>query len=313
MAEINTPGLYDPSFEHDSCGIGFVANLKGRKSHDIVKNALHMLARMEHRGACGCESNTGDGAGILIQIPHEYFVDVCVKLGIKLPPYGQYAVGQVFFPKDEKLREDCRAILNRNIEKLGMTLLGYRVLPVENTMIGPSALAVEPQMEQVFIKRPDHITNPDEFERKLFILRNYVTRLVRESINIPNIRDAFYIASLSYKTIVYKGQFMTAQVNEYFKDLSEKGVVSALAVVHSRFSTNTFPAFRLAQPFRFIAHNGEINTVKGNVNWMMAQEAGLSSKHFTKEELEMVTPLCDTTQSDSANLDNVVELLTLSG
>jgi glutamate synthase (NADPH/NADH) large chain len=313
MAERNFSGLYDASFEHDSCGIGFVANLKNRKSHHIVDDALKMLERMEHRGACGCETNTGDGAGILIQIPHEYFVDECVKLGIKLPPYGEYGVGMVFFPKDEKLREDCRAILNRNIEKLGMTLLGYRKLPIKNTMIGPSALAVEPYMEQVFIKRPDHIKNADEFERKLYILRNYVTRLVRESINIPNIREAFYFTSLSYKTITYKGQLTTGQVRQYFPDLEEKGVVSALAVVHSRFSTNTFPAFRLAQPFRYIAHNGEINTVKGNVNWMMAQEASLSSKYFTKEELEMITPICDTTQSDSANLDNVVELLVLSG
>jgi len=313
MAERNFSGLYDASFEHDSCGIGFVANLKNRKSHQIVDDALKMLERMEHRGACGCETNTGDGAGILIQIPHEYFVDECVKLGIKLPPYGEYGVGMVFFPKEEKLREDCRAILNRNIEKLGMTLLGYRKLPVNNTMIGPSALAVEPHMEQVFIKRPDHIKNADEFERKLYILRNYVTRLVRESINIPNIREAFYFTSLSYKTITYKGQFTTGQVRQYFPDLEEKGVVTALAVVHSRFSTNTFPAFRLAQPFRYIAHNGEINTVKGNVNWMMAQEASLSSKYFTKEELEMITPICDTTQSDSANLDNVVELLVLSG
>ncbi|MBX9852540.1 MAG: glutamate synthase large subunit [Cytophagaceae bacterium] len=313
MAEQKHPGLYDESFEHDSCGIGFVANLKGRKSHNIVEDALKMLERMEHRGACGCESNTGDGAGILIQIPHEYFVDVCVKLGIKLPAYGQYGVGQVFFPKDEKLREDCRAILNRNIEKLGMTLLGYRKLPVVNDMIGPSALAVEPQMEQVFIKRPDHITNPDDFERKLFVLRNYVTRLVRESVNMPDVRNAFYFTSLSYKTITYKGQFTTGQVRQYFPDLREKGVVSALAVVHSRFSTNTFPSFRLAQPFRYIAHNGEINTVKGNVNWMNAQEASLTSKYFTKEELEMILPICDITASDSANLDNVVELLTLTG
>jgi glutamate synthase (NADPH) large chain len=313
MDERNTPGLYDPSFEHDSCGIGFVANLKGRKSHDIVKDALHMLARMEHRGACGCESNTGDGAGILIQVPHEFFVDECLKLGIKLPAFGQYGVGLVFFPKDEKNREDCRAILNRNIEKLGMQLLGYRKLPVNNKEIGPSAVAVEPFMEQVFIKRPDSITNPDEFERKLFILRNYSTRLVRESVQIPNIKDMFYVASLSYKTISYKGQLMTGQVKSYFPDLEQKGVVSALAVVHSRFSTNTFPSWKLAQPFRYIAHNGEINTVKGNVNWMNAQESALKSKFFTREELDMVMPICDSSQSDSANLDNAIELLVLSG
>ncbi|KAA5548611.1 glutamate synthase large subunit [Adhaeribacter rhizoryzae] len=313
MSDQNNLGLYHPSFEHDSCGIGFVAHLKGRKSHDIVADALHMLARMEHRGACGCETNTGDGAGILIQVPHEFFVDECLKLGIKLPPFSQYGVGLVFFPQDEKLREECRDILNRNIEKLGMQLLGYRKLPTYNGEIGESALKVEPVMEHVFIKRPDLITNPEEFERKLFVLRNYTTRLIRESVALPNINDAFYIATLSYKTIVYKGQFTTAQVRSYFPDLQHKNVVSALAVVHSRFSTNTFPSFRLAQPFRYIAHNGEINTVKGNTNWMGAAEAAFSSKYFSREELDMILPICDPTQSDSANLDNVVELLTLSG
>ncbi|PSR53810.1 glutamate synthase large subunit [Adhaeribacter arboris] len=313
MSDQNNTGLYDPQFEHDSCGIGFVAHLKGRKSHEIVEEALHMLARMEHRGACGCEKNTGDGAGILIQIPHEFFVDECVKLGIKLPPFGQYGVGLVFFPQDERLREECRAIFNRNIEKLGMQLLGYRQVPTYNGEIGPSALAVEPEMEHVFIKRPDHVTTPEDFERKLFILRNYTTRLVRESVQMPDVNNAFHIACLSYKTIAYKGQFTTSQVRSYFPDLHHKNVCTALAVVHSRFSTNTFPAFRLAQPFRYIAHNGEINTVKGNINWMGANEAVLSSKYFTREELDMILPICDPTQSDSANLDNVVELLVLAG
>ncbi|MCS6824542.1 MAG: glutamate synthase large subunit [Cytophagaceae bacterium] len=311
----NFSGLYRPEFEKDSCGIGFVANLKGRKSHDIVEKALTMLEHMEHRGACGCEANTGDGAGILIQMPHEFFVTECLKLNIKLPSYGSYGVGMIFFPKEEKLREQCREILNRNIEKLGMKLLGYRLLPVNNKEIGPSALAVEPVMEQVFIKKPDHITNPDDFERKLFVLRNYTTRLVRESyqLQFPDINNLFHISCLSYKTITYKGQFTTGQVRNYFPDLNNNGVVSALAVVHSRFSTNTFPSFRLAQPFRYIAHNGEINTLRGNLNWMKAQEASFESPYFTKEEMEMILPLCDPTASDSANLDNAVELLVLSG
>src|SRR6478735_4106603 len=275
MAEERRSGLYDPSFEHDACGIGFVANLKGRKSHDIVDKALTMLARMEHRGACGCETNTGDGAGILIQVPHEFLVDECVKIGIKLPASGAYGVGMLFLPQDERMREDARAILKRSVEKMGMEVLGYRVVPFDNSMIGDSAKAVQPQIEQVFIKRPDNITNPDDFERKLFVLRNYCTRIVRETLNVPGINDMFYFASLSYKTITYKGQLTTYQVREFYTDLSNKNLVSALAVVHSRFSTNTFPSFRLAQPFRYIAHNGEINTVKGNVNWMKAQEAGL--------------------------------------
>ncbi len=315
MKEKENQGLYDASFEKDSCGIGFVANLKGRKSHDIIDKALTMLEHMEHRGACGCESTTGDGAGILIQVPHEFFVDECLKIGIKLPAFGSYGVGIVFFPKNEKLREECREILNRNIEKLGMKLLGYRKVPTFQGDVGPSALAVEPVMEQIFIKRPDSISDPDEFERKLFVFRNYSTRIIRETYHLqfPDINNLFHIVSLSYKTIIYKGQFTTWQVRQYFPDLQQKQNVSALAVVHSRFSTNTFPAYRLAQPFRYIAHNGEINTLRGNLNWMVAQEASFESKYFTKEEMEMVLPLCDPTASDSANLDNAIELLALSG
>ena len=315
MKEKENQGLYDPAFEKDACGIGFVANLKGKKSHDIIDKALTMLEHMEHRGACGCESTTGDGAGILIQVPHEFFVDECLKIGIKLPAFSSYGVGIVFFPKDEKLREECRDILNRNIEKLGMKLLGYRIVPTIQGDVGPSALAVEPIMEQIFVKRPDSITDPEEFERKLFVLRNYSTRIIRETYHLqfPDINNLFHVVSLSYKTIIYKGQFTTWQVRRYFPDLQQKQNVSALAVVHSRFSTNTFPAYRLAQPFRYIAHNGEINTLRGNLNWMMAQEASLESKYFSKEEMEMVLPLCDPTASDSANLDNAIELLVLSG
>lgn len=308
---MSNTGLYDPRFEHDACGIGFVANLKGRKSHKIIEDAIHMLTRMNHRGACGCETNTGDGAGILIQMPHEFFLDESLKLGFKLPKFGQYGVGMVFFPKDEKLREECRVILNRKIEKLGMKLLAYRVVPTNNSDLGPTSFKSEPVMEQVFIKAPETITDPDIFERKLFVLRNYATRCINESVTQVN--GDFYIASLSYKTISYKGMLTTDQVRPYFPDLQDDKVVSALAVVHSRFSTNTFPSWKLAQPFRYIAHNGEINTVRGNVNWMNAQETGFNSKYFTKEELDMIAPICDISQSDSANLDNAVELLHLSG
>jgi len=308
---LNTEGLYDPSFEHDACGIGFIANIKGRKSHQIIEDAIHMLTRMDHRGACGCEVNTGDGAGILIQMPHEFFLDECTKLGMTLPPYGEYGVGMVFFPRDPELRAECRTILDRKIKQLSLELIGYREVPTNNDGIGESALAVEPVMEQVFIKLPYKVSDPNDFERKLFVLRNYATRVINESVQ--GVKGSFYFASLSYKTIIYKGQLTTGQVRPYFSDLHNENVVSALAVIHSRFSTNTFPSWKLAQPFRYIAHNGEINTVRGNVNWFQASETEFESEFFTKEELDMIIPVCGSSQSDSANLDNVIEMLVLSG
>ncbi|MEO5947116.1 MAG: glutamate synthase large subunit [Chitinophagaceae bacterium] len=304
-------GLYDPSFEHDACGIGFVANIKGHKSHQHISDALTVLENMEHRGACGCEVNTGDGAGIMIQTPHEFFFDECLKLGIHLPSFGKYAAGMIFFPKEIRLREECREIFNRTAEKLGLEILAYRKVPVNTDDIGPTALSVEPEMEQVFIACPDHISNPDDFERKLFILRNYSSHLINSTVRKDEI--GFYIASLSYKTIVYKGQLTSKQVREYFIDLSNKRVVSAFGLVHSRFATNTFPSWKLAQPFRFIAHNGEINTLQGNLNWLKASEKGFTSPYFSQEELEMLLPVVMEGQSDSACLDNVIELLSLTG
>ena len=304
-------GLYDPSFEHDACGIGFVANIKGYKSHQHISDALTILENMEHRGACGCESNTGDGAGIMIQMPHEFFFDECVKLGVHLPAFAKYGVGVVFFPKEIKLREECRDILNRAAEKLGLEILTYRSVPVNTAGIGPTALSVEPVMEQVFIACPDHITNPEDFERKLFVLRNYASHTITNTVR----KDAigFYIASLSYKTIVYKGQLTSSQVRNYFPDLNNKRVVSTFGLVHSRFATNTFPSWKLAQPFRYIAHNGEINTLQGNLNWLKASEMGFLSPYFSKEEMDMLLPVVSGVQSDSACLDNMIELLTLTG
>jgi len=304
-------GLYRPEFEHDACGIGFRANMKGHKSHQIVQDAIHMLERMDHRGACGCDPNTGDGAGILIQIPHEYFLEQCSKLGFQLPASGKYGVGMIFFPQDEKIREVCRTILNRQIKKLGLTLLGYRKVPTLNDTLGDGSLSVEPYVEQVFIQQPDDLTDELNFERKLFILRQVVSRLVIESE--PAAKEYFYFSSMSCRTISYKGQLTTNQLRYYFPDLENESVVSAFGVVHSRFSTNTFPSWRLAQPFRYIAHNGEINTVKGNVNWIRAGEKTFTSEFFTREEMDMILPICDKDQSDSANLDNAVELLYLSG
>src|SRR3978361_1251849 len=304
-------GLYSPSFEHDSCGIGFVANIKSNKSHKIVSDALTILENMEHRGACGCENNTGDGAGIMIQTPHEFFFDESVKLGIHLPSFGKYGVGMLFFPRDIRLKEECRDIFNRSAEKLGLEILGYRKVPVNTEDIGPTALSVEPEIEQVFIASPDHITKPDDFERKLFVLRNYASHTINNTVRQDDI--GFYIASLSYKTIVYKGQLTSMQVRSYFADLSNKRVVSAFGMVHSRFATNTFPSWKLAQPFRYIAHNGEINTLQGNLNWLKTSEKSFTSSYFSKEEMDMLLPVITAGQSDSACLDNMIELLTLTG
>jgi glutamate synthase (NADPH/NADH) large chain len=311
MNENKLAGLYDPSFEHDACGIGFVANIKGNKSHKIIFDALTVLENMEHRGACGCENNTGDGAGIMIQTPHEFFFEECIKLGVHLPPFGKYGVGVIFFSREIRLREECREIFNRCAEKLGLEILTYRKVPVNPTNIGATALSVEPEIEQVFITCPDHINNPLEFERKLFVLRNYASHIINNTVK----KDAigFYIASLSYKTVIYKGQLTSLQVRDYFPDLSNKRIVSAFGLVHSRFATNTFPSWKLAQPFRFIAHNGEINTLQGNLNWLKTSEHGLTSPYFTAEEMEMLLPIVTGEQSDSACLDNMIELLALSG
>jgi glutamate synthase (NADPH) large chain len=307
----SNPGLYHPSFERDACGIGFVANIKGHKSHQHIADALTVLENMEHRGACGCEANTGDGAGIMIQTPHEFFFDECIKLGVHLPAFGKYGVGVIFFPKEIRLREECRDIFNRSAEKLGLEILAYRKVPVNPDGIGPTALSVEPEMEQVFIASPDHVSNPDDFERKLFVLRNYASHTINNTVKQDAI--GFYIASLSYKTVVYKGQLTSMQVRGYFSDLSNKRLVSAFGLVHSRFATNTFPSWKLAQPFRFIAHNGEINTLQGNLNWLKTSEKGFTSPYFSKEEMEMLLPIVTVAQSDSACLDNMIELLSLTG
>lgn len=304
-------GLYRPEFEHDACGIGFVANIKGNKSHQIISDALTVLENMEHRGACGCESNTGDGAGILIQTPHAFFFDECLKLGVHLPAFGKYGVGVVFFPKDVRSREECRELFVHAAEELGLEILAWRKVPVNPDGIGFTARSVEPEIEQVFVACPDHVTDAMGFERKLFVLRNYSSHLINNTVK----KDAigFYIASLSYKVVVYKGQLTSLQVRNYYPDLSNKKMVSALGLVHSRFATNTFPSWKLAQPFRYIAHNGEINTLQGNLNWIKTNERGYTSPYFTTKEMEMLLPLIGGSQSDSASLDNMIELLTMTG
>jgi len=304
-------GLYHPSFEKDACGIGFVANLKGKQSHEVITDALTMLENMEHRGGCGCENNTGDGAGILIQVPHLYYKEEARKLNINLPEAGKYGTGITFFPKDVKRKQNCLDILDRTAKQLNFTILGWRDVPVDNQLVGPTALSVEPAVAQIFIVPNYQVADTQALERKLFVFRNLVTHTIHKEVE--NSKDQFYFTSLSASTVIYKGQLTTWQVKPYFTDLQNENVTSAIALVHSRFSTNTFPKWKLAQPFRFMAHNGEINTIRGNVNWMRTKETLLESSLFTKEELSLILPICDPEQSDSANLDNVVELLYLSG
>ncbi|MEZ4887115.1 MAG: glutamate synthase large subunit [Chitinophagales bacterium] len=301
-------GLYIPEMEKDACGIGMIANLKNQKSHLLIEQAITMLENMEHRGACGCEPNTGDGSGIMIQMPHDFLKEECGQWGFELPEFGHYGAGIVFFPREEHLRNRSKELIAMYAKQLHLQVLGYRELPTSNEGVGDSALAVEPHSEHIFITS-DKYTFLD-LERRLFIFRNYITREVR---NILLEAKDFYMPSLSYKTMVYKGQLTTYQLRPYFADLRDTRVVSAIAVVHSRFSTNTFPKWRLAQPFRYIAHNGEINTIKGNYNWWQTKEIMLKSDLFTQEEFAMLFPICDPTQSDSAIFDDVVELLTLCG
>lgn len=310
MQEHSNQGLYVPSMEKDSCGTGFIANLNGDKSHELVANALQMLTNMEHRGACGCEPNTGDGAGILTQVPHEFLSIECKKIGIKLPEFGEYGIGMVFFPQHEVLRRQCRFLLNDYIDECGFDLIGYRPLKTNNGGIGPSAQSVEPKMEQVFVK-PKEKLDKKLLERRLYILRKYSTHNIH--ITYPQSKDEFYITSFSYKTIVYKGQLTTYQVQPYFADLQDPNYKSAIALVHSRFSTNTVPKWKLAQPFRYVAHNGEINTIQGNVNWWKSKEKLIKAELFNEEELEKLKPICGQHLSDSGNFDNVLEFLVLSG
>ncbi|SDK28813.1 glutamate synthase (NADPH/NADH) large chain [Catalinimonas alkaloidigena] len=311
MKENEVKSLYVPELEHDSCGIGFTAHLKGQKSHGIVRDALQMLENMEHRGACGCDAESGDGAGILIQVPDAFFRAVLGEKGIELPAFGSYGVGTIFFSKQEATREECRALLNKYLDDLGLELIAYRVVPTNPKPVGPTALKVEPWIEQIFVK-PKTALDAETLERKLFILKNYASHMIQKTVQAKE-DDFFYIASFSHRIIVYKGQLRTGQVGAYYLDLRDERLTSALAMVHSRFSTNTFPKWKLAQPFRYMAHNGEINTIRGNVNWMKSKEVLFESSNFTKEELMMLAPICDAADSDSANLDNIVEMLTLSG
>jgi len=303
-------GLYDPAFEHDSCGVGFVCDIRGRKSHAIIQQGLEVLRRLSHRGATGADPKTGDGAGILMQIPHDFFVKAGKEIKLNLPNLGEYATGLVFLPTNKKERLYCKKIFTRIIEAQGQLLLGWRRVPVDNLDIGKTARETQPEIEQVFIARNKKIKEQVEFERKLYVIRKQIENALRAS-KIKQ-KSFFYITNLSSRTFSYKGLLMPKQVENFFLDLKDECLESSLCLVHSRYSTNTFPTWDLAQPFRFLAHNGEINTLRGNINWMRAREGLLQSKAFGSD-LKKIFPVIVPAGSDSATLDNVFELLVLAG
>lgn len=303
-------GLYDPSFEHDSCGIGFVANINGIKTNQILNDALSMLENMEHRGGKGSNPKTGDGAGVLLQVPHEFFLEACNRLNFELPAQGCYGVGMIFFPRDKKVLNACRDVLNKCIQALDLVLIGYRPVPVDHSIPGSGAAEIEPVIEQLFVKSQDDSLTQDALERKLFVLKNFASHTLARTNKGSK---EFYITSLSSRTLVYKGQLRTDQLRKYYFDLQDPRLRTAMALVHSRFSTNTFPNWKLAQPFRYLAHNGEINTIRGNVNKMKSKEALFKSSLFSDDELKKLLPITNPDSSDSANLDSLVEMLVLAG
>ncbi|PYS29970.1 MAG: glutamate synthase large subunit [Acidobacteria bacterium] len=295
-------GLYDPQFEHDSCGVGFVVDIAGRKSNAIVRRSLQVLLNLQHRGAKGCEANTGDGAGILMQIPHEFLKAECKKLGFHLPSPGRYGVGMVCLPRDAHSQRWCEEIIEAAIARAGQRLLGWRLVPTDNSPIGDSAKAVEPVFKQVFIERNSYIQTTAGFERKLYLIRKRIEKTTTE----------LYFGSLSANTLIYKGMLSAEQMELYFPDLADPRIESALAVVHQRFSTNTFPSWSLAHPFRYISHNGEINTLRGNINWMKARQALFQSELFG-DDIKDLIPVIVEGGSDSATIDNALEMLVMCG
>jgi glutamate synthase (ferredoxin) len=310
QSERRLSGLHDPATEHDACGVGFVVDIKGRRSHAIVQHGLSILKNLNHRGACGCEENTGDGAGILVQMPHAFLKEECVRLDIKLPEAGQYGAGLVFLPRDGAQRASVEQQFAGIVSEEGQLLLGWRDVPTDNSSLGPTARACEPVIRQIFIGRGANVTDDTAFERKLYVIRKRIEHTVARS-DLSE-RDLFYIPSLSSRTLVYKGMLTPMQVAPMFSDLADARFDSALALVHSRFSTNTFPSWPLAHPFRFVAHNGEINTLRGNINWMRAREALCRSALFG-DDLKKLMPIVLEGGSDSATFDNVLEFLHMAG
>jgi glutamate synthase (NADPH/NADH) large chain len=303
-------GLYDPAHERDACGVGFIADMKGRKSHAIVTDALRILENLEHRGAVGADPLAGDGAGILVQIPHDFLREECRAAGFTLPPVGRYAVGHIFLPRDQRLQAHCERVWARIVREQGLELLGWRSVPVDNSSLSEMVIATEPVHRQVFVGCPSSILDQDDFERRLYLARKIVSNAIQKAYKGRDI--GHYTVSLSSRTLVYKGMFLSYQLRAYYKDLSDKRFVSAMALVHQRFSTNTFPSWKLAHPYRFVAHNGEINTLRGNVNWMAAREASVSSPLYGSD-ISKLWPISYEGQSDTACFDNALEFLVMGG
>jgi glutamate synthase (ferredoxin) len=301
-------GLYDPQFEHDACGVGFIVHMKGKKSHEIVEQALTILLNLDHRGACGCEANTGDGAGILMQVPHKFLKKVAATQNITLPEAGQYGVGMIYSSPDPATREKSQQIFEQIVAEEGQEVLGWRDVPTDNSSLGNTAKSSEPFMRQVFIKRAPDFVDDLAFERKLYVIR----KRSHTAIRAPHIDPYWYPSSLSCRTIVYKGMLMPVQVGQYYPDLQDPEMESALALVHSRFSTNTFPSWERSHPYRYIAHNGEINTLRGNINWMHARQSLFESDLFG-DDMKKVQPVINIDGSDSLIFDNALELLVLAG
>src|SRR5437868_2603193 len=313
-ADPGTPdvqGLYDPALDKDSCGVGFIADIKGRKSHQIVQDALKILCNLEHRGAVGADPRAGDGAGILVQIPHKFFARKAKELGFTLPAPGEYAIGVLFMPRDAEWRQTICKAYERIAGEMGLTILGWRDnIPTDNSTLGVSVKPTEPVHMQVFLGLGKIKLSADEFERKLYMLRKSVSAAIYSQRERR--LSGYYPVSISCRTIIYKGMFLADQLGTYYRDLHEPDFESALALVHQRFSTNTFPAWSLAHPYRMIAHNGEINTLRGNNNWMAARQASVSSPKFG-DDIKRLWPISYEGQSDTACFDNALEFLTMGG
>ena len=311
MPPLAKQGLYDPWFEHDACGVGVVANITGVKAHDIIQKGLEVLINLGHRGACGCDPETGDGAGILLQMPHQFFSRESAKLWFTLPEPGEYGVGVVFLPQDNAQRKSCEEIFGRVVEEEGQRLLGWRDVPKDSSQIGSVARQVEPHIRQIFIGRGPEVADEVQLERKLFIIRKRVERAV-EASGMPE-AETFYVPSLSTNRIVYKGLLKAEQLEGFYLDLADPSVVSAFALVHSRFSTNTLGSWKLAHPYRLLCHNGEINTLRGNINWMTARQSMFASPLFGEDMQKLFPVIPSRAQSDTACIDNALELLLHTG